>query len=95
MNIDDNLNITINNLEHILEMQILFTTNESVDITKIISELFEEYVLNNAIDISLPTFDQQLTLYIYNVLIAQILCHYKCHTHYRVKLKIKRLIKKI
>ena len=94
MNIDDNLNITINNLEHILEMQILFTTNESVDITKIISELFEEYVLNNAIDISLPTFDQQLTLYIYNVLIAQLLCHYKCHTHYRVKLKIKRLIKK-
>ena len=30
-----------------------------------IAELFEEYVLNNAIDISLPTFDKKLTEYIY------------------------------
>ena len=91
MNIADN----INNIEHILEIQRLFTTSECIDITKIITELFKEYVVNNALDISSPTFDKKLTEYIYNVLITQLLCLYKSHTHYRVKLKIKRFIRKI
>ena len=89
------MSVDIVNIEHILETQRIFTTDEIVNISQIITELFEEYVHNNAIDISLPTFDQKLTEYIYDILIFQLLYIYKSHTHYRVKLKIKRLIKGI
>jgi len=91
MNLDNTLNDIINTIN---EYQ-LFTDNDLSQLTNSITDLMEEYIHYNILDIINHTFDKKLTKYIYKIFIIQIIHLFNHDVRYRVKYKIIKLIKNI
>jgi len=92
---DQNINQIINHVNHLLSKKLTFNDTEITEINQVITILFREYINNNILDIMKPTFDNELTRYIYNNLSIQLLHLYKNTALFRAKLRLQKLINTI
>lgn len=88
-----NLDILINNIVETLEEKRIFTNKDTNEFTNSITCIFKDYVLNNILDMSNPDFDKNLTKYIYEIHCLQLLHLYGNSVKYRVRQKIKNIIR--
>ena len=83
-----NIYVAIDKVKRLLETRKIFTTEQSKEVIYSITELFQEYVRNNAIKMSSSDFDKNLTDYIYANIAKQIVHLYSSNSQYRVCKKL-------
>jgi len=88
MNLEDSLINIINEFK-------IFTNDNLDDLNESITQLIHEYIINNISDIINKDFDKNLTKYIYEIFLIQILHLFKSYIRYRVKFKLIQAIKSI
>ena len=84
-----NICTAIDKVKRLLERREVFTAEQSKELVCNITELFQEYVRNNAINMSSPDFDKNLTDYIYTNIAKQIVHLYSSNSQYRVCKKLQ------
>tara|TARA_Y100000591_G_scaffold276560_1_gene253805 strand:- start:5505 stop:6785 length:1281 start_codon:yes stop_codon:yes gene_type:complete len=84
----------VDNIKTCLDNFKTFNNNERKQIEENISELFHEYINNNTISICYPSFDKDLTKYIYTNIIESVKNICKKSDRYRIRKKIKKIIDK-
>lgn len=87
--------IDISNIRYLLEKDTIFTIKDINQLKSSIISLFEDYTINNILDISFPNFDKKLTKFIYEIHINQLIPLYSNYTKHRVKFKLKTLIYRV
>jgi putative phage-type endonuclease len=93
--INMNMDILINNIINILKKENVFDDIELKELTNSITNIFNDYILDNILSMSSPEFDKNLTKYIYEIHAIQLLHLYDISIQYKIRHKIRNLIKKI
>ena len=83
------------NLFKLLNENEVFSSNETNDITTSIHCVMEQYITTNILDIIYPNFDKDLTIYIYNQFIDQLLVLYAEDMEYIIKFKLFNIVKSV
>ena len=83
------------NLFKTLNENEVFSYNETNDLTTSIQDITKQYIENNILDIIYPNFDKDLTSYIYNQFIDQLLVLYEENMEYIIKFKLLNIIKSV
>ena len=91
----DNIDNLIQNIITTLEEQIIFTEQELEELTNSITTIFNNYILDNIINMSSPEFNNNLTKYLYEIHSISLLHLYSKSISYRVKFKLNELIKQV
>ena len=91
----DNINKIINNIINILEKDRIFNSKEVNELSTSITNLFNSYIMDNIIDMNLPNFDINLTKYLYEIHAIQLLHLYNNSIKYKVRHRIRNLIRKV
>lgn len=87
--------LDISTISYLLEKDKIFTIKDINELKSSIISLFEDYTIHNILDISSPNFDKNLTKFIYEIHINQLVPLYSNHIKHRVKFKLKTLIKRV
>jgi len=83
-----NIYVAIDRVKKLLEKRKIFTIEQTKQLVYNITELFQEYVDKNALKMSSPDFDKNLTEYIYANIAKQIVHLYSINSQYRVCKKL-------
>ena len=90
-----NFDIILTNMINKINKYNLFTNDELNEITECITNLANEFIINNILNIIYPDFNKDFTKYIYNNIVIQIIHLFDSHHRLRVKFKLIRIIKTI
>ena len=91
----NNINNIINNIINMLEKNRIFNSKESEELTTSITNLCNNYIIDNIIDMNSPDFDVNLTKYLYEIHSTQLLDLYNNSIKYKIRHRIRNLIRKV